>query len=153
MTIKSKNDNGKSRVIHWGLCVFPSALPGLQNDLEAVHKIDLAVRETRTWGLMLSWGIGSNNETLLYPLLVIKRAKGRSSSKCPKSKWSHCGASFSQGQIPQQEAHRRNSDRGGRSCWAPCWFLGLWCDFFLSFLDQTPFQLGITAAKNKVVSV
>lgn len=52
-----------------------------------------------------------------------------------------------------QEAQGMNSDRGSGSPWAPCSFSALGCNFPLSFLVQSPFQLGTTAAKNKVVSV
>ena len=70
-----------------------------------------------------------------------------------QQKLSHHGASVSRGQISLQEAQGMNSDPGGGSPWAPCSFSALGCNFPLSFLVQSPFQLGTTAAKNKVVSV
>ena len=70
-----------------------------------------------------------------------------------QQKLSYHGASVSRGQIPWQEAQEVNNDRGGGSPRAPCSFSVLGRNFPLSFLGQSPLQLGTTAAKNKVVSV
>lgn len=70
-----------------------------------------------------------------------------------KQKWSPCGTSVFKGQIPRQEAQGRNSDQTAEAAKLHADFQHCDVSPLLSFLQQSPFQLGIRAAKNKVASV